>query len=179
MALDPMKTLGMLAAILALSSNAVRACPNLSEKESIESAEQDQAEVQAAVADILSEADLVFIGRLLDVKEQTELRSSIDGDPREIETTWVTLEVLGRIKGDSGAIINLMFERDLGVIEVGCNSLVGFREVSFISGKGYRYLVYSKNGVVLRENTVVDWYSELTSQVELEMLRKIGAQVPE
>jgi hypothetical protein len=123
------------------------------------------------VRSLSAESDLVFVGRVDRVEEALIPREEAD-EQRVGNRFFVRADVtpIRALKGDVPGPLALTYTRDEGVIEVSCSSLRGFRYVEL--NTSYRYVLYVKDGTVLRASLITDWFDGLTADLEEKIIAR-------
>ena len=159
----------LLAVAVALAAGKASSCPVLSEPEAIEAGVKEHAESRRLVNEVAARADQIFIARLASANEERLVRESPDGAELSIVRTTATFEILRSLKGGVTGEQAYFWERIDNRIVFGCSGLTHFYEVGSLLPT-YRYLIYAREGEVLRANTVVDWFEGLDVPREIELL---------
>lgn len=151
-------------------------CPVLPEAEEIRVAESELAETSTLVQEVWDESDTVLLARIESVVEK-DVRSVETVEANEDDAVIVgqlvhgdvlatTLDVL---KGEAKGEVRLRYRRDETKFERSCTGVLGFRKVYLL--ESYRYLLYVRDGKILRANMVVDWFEDLDADDEMELLK--------
>jgi hypothetical protein len=167
-------TLASVLFLCTLLPASVQACAILSKEEAARRQqariEQTKAEAQALHA----EADLVFIGH---ISRMTISKETVKDDlGREVlwQTHQLEFNVFDTIKGQYAKGQVLEFKVNKGRIEFGCGPIAFRSSLPRENGTGENYLVYARDGKILRTNHIPFDVQPLTGYEEASFLR--GAQ---
>lgn len=132
-------------------------------------AETERREATELVRSLTAESDYVLVGRVDRVEEALMPREGAD-EERVGNRFFVRADVtpIRTLKGDVRGPLALTYTRDEGIIEVTCSSVRGFRYVELRTS--YRYLLYVKDGTVLRASLIIDWFDGLTAELEEKII---------
>lgn len=134
--------------------------------------DQDQRE-RVFVKEVSERADLIFVGSV----------ANGGGDPFKNPAQQAVFRVERLLKGKAEGIVTLGWSADrnedatpqgdsqtLDKVEVSCWPPDDFDQLDFYQSEGYRYLVYAKDGKVLRASQFVVGPDYLSADEESEMI---------
>ena len=148
----PTTCLPMLLLALALQPAAGFACAIVAPEKRAEMHEKRVAAYKAEVAAVKEEADLIFMGSLTTLTFTRESVTAPSGQPRELQHHQAVFRPWEQIKGEyhDGQVLEYTTVKNR--IVVGCGP--EFRTLPKENGAGEVYLVYAREGRILRTNRI-------------------------
>jgi hypothetical protein len=169
-----MRKLRTLVFVLSISPVGILgACPNWPENRQLEIAESMYAEAVDGVAALYIEADLIFIGRALEVSEERIRVADLEPETRSMDIGHmvfgeVEIEPIQILKGSLRRTATFTYTRDESRINISCGRLGSIREVHL--RPTYRFIFYARGSEILRASLVVDWFEHLNYETELKLI---------
>ena len=135
-----------------LPSFSATACAILTKEGAAERHQQYREEFKKAASAIKEEADLVFVGRLSKLTFSKDTVKSPSGQEQILQTHQAIFSVDQAIKGQymNGQVLEYTINKNR--ITIGCTK--PFIQFPKETGTGETYLVYAKEGKILRTNHI-------------------------
>jgi len=154
---------------LALQPAAGFACAIVAPEKRAEAHAKRVAAYKAEVAAVKEEADLIFMGSLTTLTFTRETVTAPSGQPRELQHHQAVFRPWEQIKGEyhDGQVLEYTTVRNR--IVVGCGP--AFRTLPKENGAGEVYLVYAREGRILRTNHIPTDTQILSGYEEAAFLR--------
>ena len=144
--------LGLLSFCCVIHAVQSQACAILTEEQQAERGRQIVADFKTAALALKEQADLVFIGRLATLAFESETAVLPNGGRRLLQKHQAVFERVDDIKGHYAAGQVLEFTTDKNRVTISCNP--PFWVFPKENGAGERYLVYARDGKILRTNHI-------------------------
>lgn len=154
---------------LALQPAAGFACAVVAPEKQAEGHAKQLAAYKAEVAAIKEEADLIFVGSLSTLTSAPETVASASGQTRVLQHHQAVFRPFEQIKGDYRDGQALDYTTDKNRVVVGCGP--AFRTLPKENGAGEVYLVYAREGRILRTNHIPMDTQVLSGDEEAAFLR--------
>lgn len=164
--------LGLLSLCCALHPVPGQACAILTEAQQAERGRQIVADFKTAALALREQADLIFIGRLATLAFESETAVLPNGGRQLLQKHQAVFERVNDIKGHYEAGQVLEFTTNKNRVTISCNP--PFWVFPKENGAGERYLVYARDGKILRTNHIPAETQAMGAYAEEAVIR--GAQ---
>jgi len=130
---------------------------------------QDVEACKARVAAIKEEADLIFVGYLARLTFSRQPAISASGQESAVQTYRAEFRASEQVKGEYQESRVLEYTIDKNRVVVGCGP--EFRQLPKENGAGERYLMYARDGKIIRTNPIPTAPQILTACEETAFIR--------
>jgi hypothetical protein len=124
---------------------------------------RERKQLQQMIADTAESADLIFIGRVLDI-------TVIQDKEHKVETHSPKFEALKVLKGTAPDSQILSWEVPLDSIHVTCGPIGEFHVIDLLPT--YRYLVFARAGKIIHARQIIDWPQDVSYEEELQIAQQ-------
>lgn len=147
-----------------LPSSPANACVSLPKERAAELHQQHIEKFKKAASALKEEADLVFVGRLSQLTFSKDIVKSPSGQDQVLQTHQAVFSVDQAIKGQyvNGQVLEYTINKNR--ISIGCTR--PFIQFPKETGTGETYLVYAKEGKILRTNHIPTDAQEMSGREE-------------
>ena len=160
--------------LLALQPAVSSACAHFTPEQAVRRQQQLIEHSKAEASALRDEADLVFIGKLSQLTLSREAIDQTAGHNVSIQTWGAVFEFADNIKGEHAKGQVLEFSVNKNLVYVGCGPRPFRSSLPKENGAGELYLVYARDGRILRTNHIPDDVQPLTGQEEARHLRTVA-----
>lgn len=145
------------------------ACAILTEAQEAERSKHIVAEFKTAALALQEQADLVFVGRLAKLDVESETARLANGGQQLLQKHQAVFERVDAIKGQYAEGQVLEFTTNNNRVSISCNP--PFWVFPKENGTGERYLVYARDGKILRTNHIPAETQAMSAYAEVAVLR--------
>lgn len=160
-----------LACLTGLAPATGAACAIVPQEEAAQRQQRAAAEAKKSALALMVEADLVFIGRMAQLTFYQETLDMPARAPQVLQVHQARFDQVDNIKGHypDGQMVG--YTVDKSRVTVGCGAPEFRQSLPKENGSGERYLIYVRDGTILRANPLAGDAQALTGAEEAAILR--------